>query len=843
MLAGGDRERMREEWISRLVEDVLHQAWGVGDALVDALTSRTLAAFAYVHIARDHMLGRTAHDTAIRLGRWASGPWASLVPAAISRLREAGLGGALEDHVDTTWATLFLLARDDPLTPSQIAHVCEEDEQELERLFGAMWGWRRAALPNGDGEDWRIAPLHPGLVERLPTPHLAGLRPDEVGSQLLPLELIHMLPDDADLAAADTALAAARTIVDHWLIQPGGWPDLLPGERETVPDWLVEQVVTGGARFMRHTTGSLHTWTVVAEEGADEPAIRRLLRAAEQIGFEYEEDEVLLWLFAPRHAGDDDPGRIPFHYQLRWPGSINALLAIAMTGMVRLEVLAVEAGRIGFVGATGVPVPIELCERLRSIALAEYRERWGGDPEAFRAALVDERLIDQAEPRFRGSENARYELLWELSPLRPRGDWDLSELAGLESSRTRLLRLLSDRARGAAHDAGLLLSAREEFDLALSRSRPFSGGRYPRVADALPPGAGFLHLDRRAGHLDLTLAVPGAGGDEFRHLRCGVDTAMEDAVNVFLTERHRTRRDAAAWIAVVDRLLDRINEAFARADIEDFVAPARDIVMSAGASIDGVPFHLAESLSRLRSATYAPSLRFLAAVPGREHARSCEPVAILAYAGDGVQRLKAVDAEGRIVAALHAASKPRISAAAADLKAWDLAGTLHIAGHGVADKQLWARGLQLGPSGGAGFVSAADLLLKGLYGVELVYLSACSTSVADHRDTVVQSFGGVDYAALAAGARTCVASCWDVWDAPAALFAAALHFGLCMGDDLIGAYHTAQNALRTDLDSLDERLRSVLDQHWPGWLEAWASTPGRARPANWGAFRVSGAWW
>lgn len=519
------REEQRDAWIAELVNNVLHSAGAAGPRLVELCGAPTASAFIYVHLARYHTAGRTAHEMSARLHSWRPDErWPSTVLASLSAFRARGLPGPLAQHLDVTWISLFLIAREAQQSPD-ITDTYLEPKSEVSRLLGSWRAWKRRPLPDVSIGTITSDALLPGTVTRMATRHLHPYRDLQVGmfrnvpeadafpttgdlaalleleTALLPLERLYLLPDPVELATADAVLEVGLHTIDQWNTSIGGWADRLPpDDTPIVPSWLADLVVSGGARSVKTTTGVLHSWIIVSGGGADLAPIRRLLRAAERMAIERTERGLTLWMIAPAFAGDPSPVSTRFYYDCQSAEATRHLLTIGLTGHIRLEVLAITDGQLRFEGATGVEIPKEGQDILMSTALEAYRARWG-KPDAFFQGLTAEHLIDQSEPRFLFSENARYETLWELSPLRPSLVLKGELRQVVESTRRRMLTTLGDQARaqlrGVTFDPSIQQMAREEFEVALSAARTGAWRPPASVSHVLPAGTGFLHVDLR----------------------------------------------------------------------------------------------------------------------------------------------------------------------------------------------------------------------------------------------------------------------------------------------------------------------------------------------------------
>jgi len=163
-------------------------------------------------------------------------------------------------------------------------------------------------------------------------------------------------------------------------------------------------------------------------------------------------------------------------------------------------------------------------------------------------------------------------------------------------------------------------------------------------------------------------------------------------------------------------------------------------------------------------------------------------------AAGGLPRLRASADEARLAAryAPHSEVRLRERASAAYLKhaALDSFRVIHFATHALVDETSVARtALALAPGGGeSGFVGAGDLAALRL-DADLVVLSACRTASG----VVVGGEGvqGLTAPLLAAGARSVVATRWNVGDRSTVAFAqdfyAAVARGLAVGEALRAA--------------------------------------------------------
>lgn len=126
----------------------------------------------------------------------------------------------------------------------------------------------------------------------------------------------------------------------------------------------------------------------------------------------------------------------------------------------------------------------------------------------------------------------------------------------------------------------------------------------------------------------------------------------------------------------------------------------------------------------------------------------------------------------------------------------------------LAGFNRWLAGLDAAPEVGTGMISAGEFALLDLAGTELVVLSACQTGVGavSYADGTLL---GLRTAALAAGARWCVSSLWNVDDEQTSVLMSSFY------REITGGRATA-DALR--IAQLELRQRHSDPYFWAGWV-------------------------
>jgi len=867
----------RNEWATELAESVLACAHKRDRAALIEGCDRDslLAAWVVVHVATGHATGVTARDMAIALETWRPGhDWPTMTVQLISAFRGNGLPPEINEDLAAAGDSLLQLlvsARGyDVVRPDLLAHdgaggvasrhrdveaAPEPDPTPILDQFArgdsvAQEQPLRLATPHLDVHRRAVGALRLRLREddasgrELAAPYLRGLE-----AWLTPIEFAALFETSDHRLLLDEALDASKRIIEVPYTMPGGWADVYPNEeRPHTPEWLRDHVVTGGARSQKYTTGSLHTWVLVSEGSWDRARVARALRDLEKIGLAPRDDGFDVRVFLPEFAGDPDERGISYHYHFDDPDQLRDVLVMLATGIVRFEAFALEGGSLNFLGARSVPLPPDLIGRM----YAMVRQALGPDPShavsqlgIMKARLSDEYM--QAEARFVGSENARYEQLWNLSLLRPTDDLSPTDREDFEAVRRGYLAAESRMARlllggQPVDEESIAGTARRDFEMAVS-ARPNQWHGTQIRLDVLEENQAFLHVEYRDGALDWTAAGSGPDGPWYHSTATQIDARTVDAINGFREVRHLAASGRRSRIperaAVIDNLVTTLSESVT--EMAELLAShdVAGVVASPGADLDGVPIHLLDFGTLLPSSiTYAPSTSFLAAI-GSE-ARDGES-AVFSFAGrdDDIPNVRI---EASVVASLQVSpTRQTDNVRPVDLLTAGGSSVIHISCHGLAVGRFGLRGLMLAPGDASGFVSTADILgSDGFFDTDVVFLSACSSSVADHAQTLVQSFGGVDLAFIAAGARSAVASQWDIGDVPSLIYAAEFHATLARTRSIRRAYDAAQRALKSDLATLSNSAGDQLDRHWPRWQETWRKVPCRTHAVHWGAFRLSG---
>ena len=177
------------------------------------------------------------------------------------------------------------------------------------------------------------------------------------------------------------------------------------------------------------------------------------------------------------------------------------------------------------------------------------------------------------------------------------------------------------------------------------------------------------------------------------------------------------------------------------------------------------------------------------------------------------------------------------------------ASAIHVASHGLWNAEAYSSGLPLfGYPNSDGFLSVARVLAKGdLRGIGLVMLSACTTGLSVVPFGRVENYLGIDGAFLARGARSTIATLWEIHDLAGLLFMQAFYRAMCDGDPVGIAHAKAVRFLRNReylSSALPDELDEAIEKLKPGWRqELQTRRLDFGDPFYWASFKSSGWTW
>jgi CHAT domain-containing protein len=651
------------------------------------------------------------------------------------------------------------------------------------------------------------------------------------------LEIVLATPSPAEDEPLRRLVELNRRQLYPAVIAPGiavanGLPDRFLGHT-LVADWLAAEVFSAGGRSgFTHHGPTAYLWLALESHELPIPGEAPTLG----IGL----------LDAPRPPielvvtiGDEDPAQM--RYALGdSERSLGWLALLALSRRLLLDVFEIAADGLQLLRRVALPAD-DLVADIRPAIDALMPAA----PQSFQIPSLDDHVLGG----FAASENAKSELL--LALLEARAPGAPGALRG--TAETFLTAKMSQAwARyaggdGAAQEAAVT-AARQAFEVARSRQpgrapvvgRDHAAELRDGVAGISTAARAVVHFNYREGHVEGFWVTDGGEQRGWLSLESLDLPALASAVEPWL---HTQRGDVTALRAAARPIAEELHAAFADTAVTE-------LLLVPWSLLHAVPFAALEIddgllLDRYRVA-YAPSVsivrRLLAA--DRPQRRTISLVA--AHGGS----LPWADAEVAAARLLQPDAQVVTDGSARADVVGALGGTrlLHVAGHGVwwADDQF-ASALDTRLEGVFDrYLSAAELLRDvDLSGTELVLLSACDTGRAPSLSHHVETYGGLDGALLAGGARAVVSTMWPVLDLAAMIFMTALHLELQAGGTVATAFETAVRRLRTeDLAALapDDPLAAVLDAAARGWRAGVAQVD-LSDPACWAPFRLSGAHW
>ncbi|MEU9914741.1 CHAT domain-containing protein [Streptomyces sp. NPDC051001] len=725
-------------------------------------------------------------------------------------------------------------------------------------------------------------------VDRIRNPSaelLAGLREDleawdarmgEVTSHLTAYELALMQPGTGDDRYAEECLEAGRAmhkaplLVDDALLWESNASDL----SASVPDWMIEEIVTCGARFFHTQAGPHPVWLATAETDTHLGAMRALMETGARYGLGAEDhgDGLRIWLVFPTPPGDPGPPmRAPYTYSLASVEHAWELLHLATVGYARLTVVRlVDDGELRAVGSIWLALPDELRSLCKEAAIAALRRLVGDETESIKQKMAGEGLDQIAMAAFWSCENAKGEDIQdELALASDATEYRhfMSAARRLAGARARQASHLLDGedARGANVELKTAVEERQrtlELLRATARGKVKTGSSGDADVSSLGEQTAFVHLINRYGTLQLAAFTNRAGRAHFDLVSCE-EIPLGHFPEV-VSEWAQLPQDAPGrmWHDFLEQALLECSE-MAEAIIDmtsrhEF----RRLMLSPATPLDLLPLHAAP-LRAPRTVTlsdvfehvvYAPTARLAAAIQqSRRHSAAVE-VLVVAHSGDGVPGLESIDGplcEADLIAGLYDHAEVLAQEEATPdraLQAMSRARIVHVASHGLTHLNRWAAGLVLqGSSLGTATLTTSRILAEGAFNsVDMVVLNACRTGTHEGTGRTVQTLRSLESAFLARGAKAVVSTLWEITDLQGVVFSAVLHAYLGAGADPHTAFTDTTRYLRTrhwqvpswggPLLSAESGIDSVLPD-WRSHLDQQVAE----NPLFWAAFKITGA--
>ncbi|CBG73595.1 conserved hypothetical protein [Streptomyces scabiei 87.22] len=725
-------------------------------------------------------------------------------------------------------------------------------------------------------------------MERMRNPSaelLAGLRGDldawdaqmgRVWSQLTAYELALLEPIMEDDRYADECLVAgkglsqARLLMDDALL----WEPRTSAPSSSVPDWMVEEIVTAGARFFHVQTGPHPVWLATAETDTHISAMRALMEpgAGHAFGVEEYDDGLRLWLSFPAFSGDSDPFLAPYTYSLRWVEHAWELLHLATVGYARLAVVQIVGdGELKAMGSIWLRLPEEVCARSRKAAIAALRGLVGAETETIRLRIATDGQDQAAEVAFRSCENAKSEDIHDeiaLGADTPEYRDFMEAVRGLARARARHAARLLDRE--VPHETSTeVKSAAEERQRTRELLRAADRGGNGKPASSgdspsLPPDERtvFIHLINRYGRLQLAASWTHEGRPHFDLVTCEELSLRHLADAVEEWRGHSPDHPGNAWCDGMDRLVTECGE-LARAIMEMAESSGCDrLILSPTAPLELLPLHAAPLVSD-RSMTlsdafehiaYAPTARLVSAIQRSPRHDAGIELLVVAHGGGhlpGITSIGGPRCEAELIAELHGNAevlRQEAATPARAVRAMSHARIVHVASHGIPHPNRWATGLALhGSSLGEATLTAGRILAEGAFSsVDLVVLNACRTGAHESTGRTVQTLRSLESAFLARGARAVISTLWEITDLLGVVFSAVLHAYLGSGSDpgaayadtirYLRMYQWREPSCRGPLPSAESAIDSMLPE-WRTHMDRQVAE----NPRFWAAFKITGA--
>ncbi|MFJ4360926.1 CHAT domain-containing protein [Streptomyces massasporeus] len=715
---------------------------------------------------------------------------------------------------------------------------------------------------------------------------LAGLREDlevwdaqvgELASQLTAYELALLELEAGDDWYAEECLVAGREMYKSPLLVDDAllWESNASELGASVPDWMVEEIVTGGTRFFHTQVGPHPVWLATAETDTHLAAMQALMEPGVRYGFgtEDHDDDIRIWLVFPTPPGDPGPPmRAPYTYSLAWVEHAWELLHLATVGYARLTVVRlVDDGELRSVGSIWLALPEELRAQCKEAAITALRRLVGDETQSIKQKMAGEGLHQVAESAFWSCENAKGEDIQDELVLVS----DATEYRHFMSATRRLAGARASEAShlldgAVAHGANIeLKAATEERQRTLELLRATADRGKARKAyrgepeiPLLGEQTAFVHLINRYGTIQLAACRSRAG-------RAHVDLVSCEEISLgrfpeVVSEWAKLPQDAPGrmWHHFLEQALADCSEMVEAIIDMNEGDDLRRLMLSPTAPLELLPLH-AVPLRAPRAVTlsdlfdhvaYAPTARLASAIRNSRRQPAAVEVLVVAHSGEGVPGFESIDGplcEADLIADLYDHAEVLAQDEATPgraLEAMTRARIVHVASHGLTHLNRWAAGVVLqGDSLGAATLTTSRILAEGTFNsVDLVILNACRTGTHEGTGRTVQTLRSLESAFLARGAKAVVSTLWEITDLQGVVFSALLHAYLGAGVSPQTAFTDTTRYLRTrqwevpsqggPLLAAESAIHSVLPD-WRSHLDQQVMD----NPLFWAAFKITGA--
>lgn len=673
----------------------------------------------------------------------------------------------------------------------------------------------------------------------------------------------------------DQCLRQGRGIHDPRVMADGDllWDSMPNAHGISVPEWIIEEIVTCGTRFFHKRVGPHPVWLATVESDAHFRAVKAFSHPGAEYGLGSEEsaEGVRLWLHYPTPPGDPVPAlRAPYTYSLSWVEHAWELLHLASVGYVRLVVVRLTGdGDLRSIGSIWLRLPEELCTELRAKGVEALRRLIGDEMSEIRQRIVFDGADQAAAIAFRSSENAKSEDLSNELALLPEVTEHLDFMRAtrrLARARAKHSALLLDEKDVSEAETGVREAVEiRERALELLRATPNwqdsqAGSCHSPEDFRFDDGTIFVHLVNRFGRLQIAARWDRSDRTHFDLIRC--DTTLLDPLGEAIGEWGHCSQDQQ-WVDFLKQLVGACTE-MARAIAELAIRHGFNrLIISPTTQMELLPLHAAP-LNRENAAAlndvfdrieYAPTVRLVSAL-GRPRRRiaAADEVLVVAHSGACIPGVDPIDGpifEADLVSSLHDSAEvltEEESTPVHTLRAMSEARIIHVASHGLTHRDRWAAGLVLqGSSLGEATLTISKILSEGTFSnADLVILNACRTGVHENTARSVQTLRTLEAAFLARGARAVISTLWAITDLLAIVFSGVLHAFLGAGADPGSAFrdticYLRRRAWRTPMGrgpvAYAESLIGNLHSGWRSDLDQQADE----NPFFWATFKITGS--